>query len=270
MAVALLLEDENRRALRRNRIIRDRIHPLELYDDVDMIKRYRMPRHVLLEVVDMIGNDLDHPTRRNHAIPPTLQVLCALRYFANGNFQYVSGDLCGISQSSVSRIILRVATALTAVAPNVITFPRHPYRLQAIKEGFYSPRRRIPNVIGCVDGSLVPIVTPSLHEDAYVSRKHSHAINVQGICDSDMKFTNLVARWPGLLMMHLSGIIVTLAHVLSMENFPLASCSETVHIRCALGFLPLSSTLETKRKGVITGITEGLDRRLKGHLVDGK
>ncbi|CAC5358622.1 HARBI1 [Mytilus coruscus] len=54
-----------------------------------------------------------------------------------------------------------------------------------------------PNVLGCVDGSLVQIKAPSTTEDMYVCRKGYHALNIQGICDSQKKFINLVVRWPG-------------------------------------------------------------------------
>ncbi|XP_064653064.1 putative nuclease HARBI1 [Lineus longissimus] len=67
-----------------------------------------------------------------------------------------------------------------------------------IKEGFFDEERfRIPNVIGLVDGSLIGIKTPSKDEETFVSRKKGHAINVQGICDHEMKFINLVVKWPG-------------------------------------------------------------------------
>lgn len=197
MAVAAVIQAEARRNFRRNRVFRDRQQPLEMYDDIDLLKRFRMPRHVILEVIDMIRDDIEHPTRRNHAIPPSIQVLCALRYFATGNFQYVSGDLLGISQPSVSRIIIRVANAIVRRGQRLISFPDADAELQRIKEGFYGPRRQIPNVVGCVDGSLIPIKRPSQNEVAYVSRRNTHDINVQGVCSHDMKFTNLVARWPG-------------------------------------------------------------------------
>ena len=30
-----------------------------------------------------------------------------------------------------------------------------------------------------------------------VNRKHSHSINMQILCDAEMRLTNIVARWPG-------------------------------------------------------------------------
>ena len=90
MALLLAVDAAMRRNLRRNRIFRDRINPLEQYDDVDLMKRFRMPRHVILEVINLIETEIEHPTQRSHAIPASLQVLCALRYYATGNFQFVS------------------------------------------------------------------------------------------------------------------------------------------------------------------------------------
>ena len=54
-----------------------------------------------------------------------------------------------------------------------------------------------PNVIGAVDGTFVPIIAPSVDEHLYVTRKGFHAINVQGIFESNNMFLNLVVRWPG-------------------------------------------------------------------------
>ncbi|XP_064650925.1 putative nuclease HARBI1 [Lineus longissimus] len=199
MAVAFLLADqENRRARRRERIFRDRMQPLDYYDDVDLMKRYRMPRHVLTEVIDLIRADVEHPTQRSHAIPATLQILTAIRFFATGSFQLATADMCGsISQPSTSRIVTRVATALQRISPNIIAFPRERERRNLIKEGFYNERRRIPSVLGCLDGSLVQIKRPSQDEAAYVCRHNYHAINVQGVCSHDKKFTNIMAQWPG-------------------------------------------------------------------------
>ncbi|CAC5383905.1 HARBI1 [Mytilus coruscus] len=40
--------------------------------------------------------------------------------------------------------------------------------------------------------------TPSVDEHLYVSRKECHALNIQGVCNSNNRFTNVVvARWPG-------------------------------------------------------------------------
>ena len=168
-------------ALRRQRVFRDRLQPLDIYDDVELIKRYRMPRHVLLKVIDFIRDQVEHPTKRSHATPATLQIITALRFFAECSFQLTSGDLSGISQPSTSRIVTRVATALQRISPQIIRFPRNIASQNAIKEGFYDERRRrIPNVLGCLDGSLVEIKCPARDEGAYICRHNYHAIKCSG------------------------------------------------------------------------------------------
>ena len=41
------------------------------------------------------------------------------------------------------------------------------------------------------------IKTPSVDEHIYVNRKNYHSINEQGVCDSNLKFLNIVSQWPG-------------------------------------------------------------------------
>jgi len=54
-----------------------------------------------------------------------------------------------------------------------------------------------PNVVGAIDCSHIAVKMPSEHAEAFVSRKGIHTINVQAVCDPDMKITNIVAKWPG-------------------------------------------------------------------------
>jgi hypothetical protein len=181
MAAALVvLEEENRRGLRRERVFRDLVHPQDAFDDIKLFERYRMPRPVLLEMLD---SDIAHPTNRSHC---ALQVLTAIRFYAKGS-SCTWITLIHISQPSVYRIVTRVSAAT-----NFIAFPRDLAVQERISEEFYTNRNRIPNVLGCVDGSLVGIRSTSDHEETYVCRRGYHALNIQGVCTADMKFTNIV------------------------------------------------------------------------------
>ena len=54
-----------------------------------------------------------------------------------------------------------------------------------------------PKVIGAIDGTLIRIRAPAKDEHLYVCHKGFHAINVMAVCDAQMRFTNLVAKWHG-------------------------------------------------------------------------
>jgi hypothetical protein len=172
------------------------MNPLDSYDDVDLFNRFRMPRQCIMQIIDLIFEDIEPSTLRFHAIPATLQTLCALRYYATGNFQTVSGDVIGISQPSVSRIVDRVTRAICRKAPQIIKFPRTEDEQVRCIQRFFE-KTRFPGTIGAVDGSLVRIKAPSIEENIYVCRKGYHALNIQGICDGGKRFTNIVSRFAG-------------------------------------------------------------------------
>lgn len=47
----------------------DRNNALESMQDIDLINRYRFPRHVILDIVSKVDEYVARPTRRVHAIP---------------------------------------------------------------------------------------------------------------------------------------------------------------------------------------------------------
>ncbi|CAC5402133.1 HARBI1 [Mytilus coruscus] len=195
MAFQVMFQPNNN-AIRRERIFRDRTHPLDVYDDFELIRRYRMPREAILNIVDILTDDLEPKTMRSHSVLASLQVLTALRYYATGSFQQVVGDLVGLSQPTISRIVSRTSRALAAKVADFIKFPLSPREQLAVKQGF-SSEFNMPNTVGCVDSTLIAIKRPTEREDAYVCRKMFHALNVQGVCDNKKRLTNLVIKWPG-------------------------------------------------------------------------
>jgi hypothetical protein len=72
---------------------------------------------------------------------------------AKGDYQSETGDLHRISTASCSRIIHTVCGAINRTIDN-IKFP--PADMRRVKEGFHS-NAQIPNVIGAIDGTLIPI-----------------------------------------------------------------------------------------------------------------
>ena len=49
MAVRLVYRFNNGRALRRERVVRDRTNPLDIYSDSELIERFRFGRQALYE-----------------------------------------------------------------------------------------------------------------------------------------------------------------------------------------------------------------------------
>ena len=92
----------------KERVFRDMENPLDAFDDVDVMFRFRFTRGTALDVIEMLTEDLTSGYGRMRDIRVPLQVLTALRFFATGLLQRVAGDLTEVRVSSVCRMILKV------------------------------------------------------------------------------------------------------------------------------------------------------------------
>ena len=63
----------HRRALRRERLFRDRNNPLDFYDDVELYNKFRFRRENIFTVIDELADGLRR-ARRLGSLPPSLQV----------------------------------------------------------------------------------------------------------------------------------------------------------------------------------------------------
>ena len=93
MALIQAIIGENK--IRKNRIFRDRLNPLDAYDDYEFLLRYRMTRQCLMDIIDIERADVMYETKSSRGTD--------VRYYATGSFQQVIGDIMGFSQPSVSK-----------------------------------------------------------------------------------------------------------------------------------------------------------------------
>ncbi|XP_065297967.1 putative nuclease HARBI1 [Dermacentor albipictus] len=104
-----------------------------------------------------------------------LKVLCALRFFASGSFQSSIG----------SEETIRVSQSTTAEEKAVVN------------EGFFW-RGAIPGFTGCIDGSLIVIITPKgERKAAFMCRKGYYTLSCMFICDADMEILAVDPLRPG-------------------------------------------------------------------------
>lgn len=171
----------------KRRVFRQSIYPLQQITDREVYERYRFSKNGIRYICDLVKEDCQRQTMRNHAIDVQDQVLLTLRYLASGNFLQVVGDSVGVDKSTVSRSITSVCRALVKKNEDFIKFPKTAQEKMTIRDGFYNIGG-FPNVIGCVDGSHIRIQAPTEDEKCYVNRKCYHSINVMAVCDHEGKY----------------------------------------------------------------------------------
>ncbi|XP_046402231.1 putative nuclease HARBI1 [Ischnura elegans] len=133
-----------------------------------------------------------------------MQVMAALRFFAGGPYQSYRGEeeYTAMDQLSMSRCISEVAKAnYENMMDHWIKLDLSPESVAGLHEGFYH-KYGFPGAIGALDCAHVAIVAPPVDNPIYMKRQYYnhkgyHSINVQLVCDSNMRILNVNARFPG-------------------------------------------------------------------------
>lgn len=181
------------------RLITDRQNPFTVYSEEEFIEQYRLSKECIRILLDQIEPHLPRAQDgRGCSIPAYLQLLTAVMHFGSGSFQRTTAnDICsGMSVASVCNIVTTIATVLCRLAPVYIKFPE-PADIPDLTENFFAIAG-MPGVFGCIDGSLIYIVSPGGNDaELYRSQKNRFAINVMAICDHNLVFSNVICSWPG-------------------------------------------------------------------------
>ncbi|XP_050704623.1 putative nuclease HARBI1 isoform X1 [Eriocheir sinensis] len=195
--VAHLGEWEDLAIRRRTRKFKTRRDPLEIYSEEEFLQRYRLSKQATVDLLSKIQHLLPKSaSKRGLAIPPHLQLLVTLRYYVTGSLQLDMGDCCDMSQPSVSTCVKTVTSAICQLAVDYIKFPSPAEEQDAMQQ--FAQISVMPGVIGCVGGIHIPIISPGGQDaELYRCREGFFSLNVMGVCNSSMLFTNLVVNWPG-------------------------------------------------------------------------
>jgi len=146
-------------------------------------------------------------------------ILLAICFLASGGMLITVGDFAGIHKTTAGKHIWKVLQAIAKLKTTFLMFPNDPMIIQNIKKDFYSISK-FPKVVGALDCTHVKIQSPGMYLHKYITinssyklrilcfvgglnaeiyrnRKQFFSINVQAICDSHLKFLDVVSRWQG-------------------------------------------------------------------------
>ena len=104
--------DDERAPFRPDRRVgMDRSNPLNDFDDINFRDCFRMYKATAADIISLLETRLSSDSFRGMPIPPSLQVLITLRFLACGTFHRETGDLCGVSEPTVCKMVHKVCKA---------------------------------------------------------------------------------------------------------------------------------------------------------------
>jgi hypothetical protein len=121
----------------------------------------------------------------------------SLWFLATGECFRSIGDRFGMAESTFSYALRDfVNVIISKFLTEKITFPNTAAEISEIRNGF-KRIGKIPDAIGAIDGSHIPIKAPHLFPVDYFNRKGFYSIVLQAVVDHKKKFLDICVGWPG-------------------------------------------------------------------------
>lgn len=160
-------------------------------DDAEFSFRFRLNKSTVQSLLTQLMPFIRVTSARNHGVSPLHQLLLTLRFYALGTMLISVADFVGVSISTAGRIVRDISSVIANMYDEYIIVH------QQSAEKFYQIAG-FPRVLAAIDCTHIRIQSPChVVEEEFRNRKGYFSLNFQAICDADLKFMNVVARWPG-------------------------------------------------------------------------
>ena len=149
-----------------------------------------------MRIVDIVRPHMT--TRDSNFRPATLvekKVAASLWRLATGECYRSISITLGMGESSAETYTQLFCDTMFASRSEYIKFP--PLNELRNVVNSFSEKTKIPNVVGAIDGSHIPIKAPTVNKECYFNRKHRYSILLQGVVEPNLKFYDAFAGVPG-------------------------------------------------------------------------
>ena len=155
-----------------------------------------------------------------------------LRYLATGSFMKVCSELCFVSKSTAWKSIHYIIKSLMKVRTRFIKFPEQA-ELQRVELALRQ-KNGFPGVIGCVDGTHIPVEVPKSDvAETFRNRKGYMSLNCQMVCGPIGEIYDCITSWPGsthdsriwresMIFRRLGAMIPERYHLLADSAYPIS------------------------------------------------
>ena len=181
-------------------------------------KNFRMSRDLFMSVLDELRPFLTPKPNSAHdrALTAEKKLAMTLYYLKDTGSLKMTANSFGVAICTVSSVIYQVCHSIsTYLGPKYLHLPRNEKEIRQ-KVGEFEAKYGMPQCFGCIDGTRIPISSPSENSQDYFCYKQFHSLNVQAVCDFRGLFMDIECRWPGSV--HDSEVFASSSISMKMRN----------------------------------------------------
>ena len=161
-------------------------HAFREFDDLQWKANFRMRRATFMFLVDELGEELERKTKVADHITIEKRIGIAIWRLATPNAYRCISQLFGVGRTTAWYYTHQVCEAIvTKLLHRFVVFP-HGLYLQEVKDGF--TERGMPQAIGAIDGTHIPIKAPKENPGDYYNRKGFHSVVLQAVVDHKCRY----------------------------------------------------------------------------------
>ena len=168
-------------------------------EDEDWKSNFRMGKADFMELVEMVREKLtiNPEAVRNDCLSAEKRVAMTLYYLSDLGTYKMTCNAFGVSKPTLSKNIRMVCKAIVdAVGPVYLRLPKTKEEAKVLIDAFEA-KFGFPQVIGCIDGTHIPIRQPTENPQDFFCYKMKYSLNCQAVCDEKGQFIDVDIRWPG-------------------------------------------------------------------------
>ncbi|CAI7880729.1 unnamed protein product [Closterium sp. NIES-54] len=168
---------------------------IEEMTEAEFVALFRINRAIMGHLEAHMTDYFSQLTLR-HQVPLRLCVLIPIKYLATGMSYLDMSIFFGVPQSVCHRIVECFLLAFPRRFKN--DWVRFPSREEMVKmEAEFRATRGVPNVIGAVDGTHLPVRGIDEYRTEYYCRKQMYSVQLQLTVDARCRIWDYVVGWPG-------------------------------------------------------------------------
>ncbi|KAK2727594.1 putative nuclease HARBI1 isoform X1 [Artemia franciscana] len=167
----------------------------ERMQDYDFKTHFRLHRSTFDLLLGKINIKLQNQTRPTSRCSPNKMLLITLWILATPESYRSVGCRFGVCKKTVFKVIRRTIDAIYEMASTTIKWPGATEAQNIISAN--SSTAGFPGVLGAIDGTHIPIRTPQHSSGTYINRKGFHSLQLQVVCQHNLKFTDCNVGQPG-------------------------------------------------------------------------